>query len=394
MKSHFLIVYLGLWLIGGPYLMAQEEVQAEPQVSFVDEKKPHTYYVRQAELWWEKTQKDLSSETNWYNYYRACRNAHGTMNWSSDFLKESPSLRLGSEIIDMMEKHIPESFTFYYVKGSDWGANPEFKKYLVKAYEMNPNFRGIHSSMVTLAQSTHDDALRKEVNQQWFMQNNMAHGFMTYGYNVLQSVSPNGIVFTQGDNDTYPAWMLKDVQGVRADVDIINIDFLLVKSYREPIFKELGIPSFNLEHIDVNEYEYNWKNIVKHFLTHYKGDRPLHLAMTVDKKYYEGFEQNMHLCGLTWKYGADLQYPTKEHMEILLDRFLLDHLKADLTYSPAQDRVKTLNANYLHLFKLAREAYEKQGNEKEIAAYLALGERIIANTDNPDRREALRQMFQ
>ncbi|MEL6627830.1 MAG: hypothetical protein AAFQ83_01705 [Bacteroidota bacterium] len=394
MRLHIGIVSLAFWLISSPYIFGQEVTQPEPQVTFVDEKKPHSYYVRQAELWWEETQKDRSSETNWYNYYRACRNAHGTANWNKDFVEESPSLRLGADIIQLMEQHIPETFTLYYVKGADWGADPAFGEYLKKAYQMNPNFRGIHASMVSLAQSTHDMKLRREVNQQWFMHNNMAPGFMTYGYNMLQSVLPNGIVLTQGDNDTYPAWMLKDAKNIRPDVTIINIDFLLVESYRDPIFKELDIPPFALKNIDVNEYEFNWKNIAKHLLTHYKGNRPLHLSMTVSKKYYEGFEDNMNLCGLTWKYGEDLKYPTKENMEILLDRLLLDHLKVDLIYSPAQGRVDEINTHYLHILKLAREAYKKLGDEKEVATYLSLGEGIIEKIDGPNQQESLRQKFQ
>ncbi|MEO1385310.1 MAG: hypothetical protein AAFV78_18985, partial [Bacteroidota bacterium] len=108
----------------------------------------------------------------------------------------------------------------------------------------------------------------------------------------------------------------------------------------------------------------------------------------------EGFEENMNLCGLTWKYGEDLKYPTKENMEILLDRLLLDHLKVDLTYSPAQGRVDEINTHYLHILKLAREAYKKLGDEKEVATYLSLGEGIIEKIDGPNQQELLRQKFQ
>ncbi len=62
-------------------LQAQEIIAAEPQISFANESKPHSYYVKQAELWWKEIEKDKTSETSWYNYYRACRNAQGTANW-------------------------------------------------------------------------------------------------------------------------------------------------------------------------------------------------------------------------------------------------------------------------------------------------------------------------
>jgi len=57
------------------------------------------------------------------------------------------------------------------------------------------------------------------------------HSARDWGYNMLQSVEPYGILFTNGDNDTFPLWYLQEVEGIRQDVTVIVVQYLYTQWY-------------------------------------------------------------------------------------------------------------------------------------------------------------------
>ena len=62
-----------------------------------------------------------------------------------------------------------------------------------------------------------------------------------WAYDLLMSVEPYGVLFTNGDNDTFPLWYLQEVEEVRQDVTVIVGQYLFTTWYPRQL-QELTLP--------------------------------------------------------------------------------------------------------------------------------------------------------
>ena len=345
--------------------------------------KPHEYYVQQAELWWNVLEKDITNEDAWYNYYKANRYSCMTYKGINGFdghrndgcEKESPYLKTQDEILRLIEKNIPNSFTDLRLRKVGNPGNDEMFNNLEKAYLMRPDEADLYDAMVTYYEMKGNSAKRKEFNEKLYKSNEISSGFINYSYNVLMTLKPNSVILTFGDNDTYPMWLLQDVLNIRTDAIVLNVALLADPDYQSAIFKKIGITS-NAKTYTEGATSESEKEIVDYLLKNINLEQhPLYIGLPAWKQLND-YENNLYLVGLALEYSKsniDNLALLKNNFE---NRYALDYLSNRFGYDMSASIVERMNINYLPgIFKLY-EHYTTGGDLNEANKMKVLGLRI------------------
>ncbi len=236
----------------------------------------------------------------------------------------------------------------------------------------------------------------------WFTHDR--HGFYVardFAYNMLEPLKPNAILFTNGDNDTFPLWYLQEVEGIRKDVRVANLSLLNTDWYIHQLRDQkpkidVGWTDSQISQLEpyldpkTNQPVYVKDMAVAQIISREYGKRPIYVAVTVPE--LMGLENRLVMEGLVFELkepatgpGSDERIDADLTLHNLRDVYMYRGLlKPDGTFDNTvykDENASRLIQNYAAGYLRAAEEKADQGDQKAAMDAIDAASRI-----SPDSR--------
>jgi hypothetical protein len=221
-----------------------------------------------------------------------------------------------------------------------------------------------------------------------------------YAINMLIGLDRDAVLFTNGDNDTFPLWYIQEVENYRKDIRVVNLSLLNTPWYiRQLRDNEPKAPISwsdreidNLGHFATKE---GWILIrdqaVRHILRENKWKQPVYFAVTIPPETYSPYRDYLEMQGLAYllvpRKGKNMI--NEEVMkENILNKFSYrsilteDWKRDDSVYLPGHTR--HLIQNYAGAF-IQLAFYIRDKNPKEALRHLEIAQQISPGSEHVAR---------
>ena len=290
------------------------------------------WYTRQVELWSRQVAADPADARGWYCLYLAteyaARPEESGVESGAENGAEALDARL-DELLERMARAVPESYQLPYLQARRLALadRADRRPLLARAYERCPTCPDVLEDMALQSEIDGDTETAAGFWRAVYDTGDIAAGLLDYNYNALQSVDENGILLTNGDNDTFPAWILQRVHQVRPDVLVLNLSLARhLPGYLVRVLSDhrVGVDASVLPADDPAAF-------VSAFCAAaaaVRPDRPVFAGLTVaHQTYLSQVEDNLQMVGLAYVYAPRPLDNTARLRRNLEQRFRLDHLR-------------------------------------------------------------------
>lgn len=203
--------------------------------------------------------------------------------------------------------------------------------------------------------------------------------------NLLVSLAPDAVLFTNGDNDTYPLLVLQEHEGLRRDVRVLNLSLLNVTAFQQLARDSLGAP-VSLDDAALaalkpaprpdGSIELPADRLAADIIaTGTQRGVPVYFATTADAARTAPWHDRLVFEGLAWRVAGGPTPDTVDEaaIEANLEQFRLDHIGDQPDWpaniSPLTRPVRFLAVNYAVACAALARHYSAAGDSAQTLAW-------------------------
>jgi tetratricopeptide (TPR) repeat protein len=131
-----------------------------------------------------------------------------------------------------------------------------------------------------------------------------------FSKNMLVGLKDNAILFTHGDNDTYPLWYIQEVENYRKDVRIVNLQLVNLPWYIKQLRDNNPKLPIKWSNDEIDRLTpVRTKDgillvrdlVVLHLLRENRWKLPIYFSVTIPPDIYEPYREHMEMQGLAYE---------------------------------------------------------------------------------------------